>query len=149
MTDHWYTPQNIDEVYNSIALKVEEWRKDTEKTQKESSLPFMDQIRKLIGGGSPQPRYIVNEEIKPRLISVMDRTGPIHFELIEVEEGGTVVKATFSSQIKAMIAKMKAQQPLKIPKTPIGSHCPACGKPTLEEFMLCPYCGETLIKKEE
>jgi hypothetical protein len=148
VTDHWYTPQNIDEVYDSIYIKVDEWREDTEKSQQGSSLPFVDQIRKTLGGGGPQPRYVVMEEIKPRLISVMDRSDSIHFELIEVEDGGTVVKATFGSHIKAKIAKMKAQQPLKIPKTPFGSHCPACGKPTLEEFVLCPYCGEKLIKEE-
>jgi uncharacterized OB-fold protein len=65
-----------------------------------------------------------------------------------VEGGGTVVKATYNSNIKARVTRFKARQPLRIPAVPVGGRCPACGKATLPEFKLCPYCGETLIKEQ-
>ena len=73
---------------------------------------------------------------------MLDRTGPIYFEFTEVEGGGTVVKATYNSNIKARVTRFKAKQPLRIPAVPIGGRCPACGMATLPEFKLCPYCGE-------
>jgi hypothetical protein len=149
MTESWYSHQGIEEAYDTIVMKAAEWRKEAELAQMDTGGSFIDQIKKTLGGGKQQPRYVVREEIKPRLYRMMDRTGPIYFELTEVEEGGTVVKATYSAEIKARVARMKAEQPLKIPKAPLGSRCPACGKPTLEEFSVCPYCGEKLVKREE
>jgi uncharacterized OB-fold protein len=45
------------------------------------------------------------------------------------------------------MAKLKADLPLRIPATPVGHRCPACGKPVLPEFNVCPYCGEKIIKE--
>jgi hypothetical protein len=147
-SENWYTPKGIEESYDTIVVEAADWRKEAEISDRESSESFMGRLRGVLGG-RPQPRYVVREEVKPRLFRMMDRTGPIYFELTEVEEGGTVIKATYNRAIKARVARMKAMQPLKIPKAPIASRCPACGKPTLEEFVLCPYCGEKLIKKKE
>ena len=78
---------------------------------------------------------------------MVDRTGPIYFELTDVEGGGTVVKTEYNFSIKSLMARFKAGLPLKIPAAPIGNRCPACGKSVLSEFSLCPYCGEKLIKE--
>jgi len=87
--------------------------------------------------------------MSPRLFRLTDAVaGPVYFELTEVEGGGTVVKATYSSSIKRQVAEFKARSPLKIPAVPIGKRCPACGKAVLPEFVLCPYCGEKLMMKE-
>jgi len=71
--------------------------------------------------------------------------GTLYFELIEVEEGGTTVKASYGSGAKNRIVDFKARSPLKIPRVPIGNNCPSCGKAVLREFTLCPYCGQKLI----
>jgi hypothetical protein len=76
-----------------------------------------------------------------------DTTGPIFFELTPVEGGGTVVRTMYNYAIKARIARFRADQPAKIPATPIGLNCPSCGKPVLQEFVVCPYCTEKLIKE--
>jgi len=97
--------------------------------------------------GRTEERFVAKEAISPRLYRMNDRSGPIYFELTEVEGGGTVVKTTYNSSIKGRMAKFKAGLPLKIPATPIGNRCPSCGKPVLPEFILCPYCGEKLIRE--
>jgi hypothetical protein len=56
-------------------------------------------------------RFVVKETIPPRLYRISDSTGPIYFELTEVECGGSVVKTTFNSGIKNKMAKFKASSP--------------------------------------
>ena len=142
-SDLWYTTQNIDEAYESINKEVDSWRvKAEEKDAKPKSF-----ISKLTKRGKKGPRFIIRESIAPRLITIRDPiVGKIEFELIEVEEGGTIVKASYSSAVKNRIVTFKARSPLKIPRIPIGDNCTSCGKAVLREFTLCPYCGQKLIR---
>ena len=143
-TESWYTPQGIDEAYAAIVAEAAEWRKKEEEKASASSEPILSRLRGVLGGGRVQARFEVKEEMAPRLYRMADRTGPVYFELTEVEDGGTVVKATYDSSIKARITRFKAEQPLKIPAIPVSKRCQVCGKPVLPEFVVCPYCGEKL-----
>jgi hypothetical protein len=146
-TESWYTVQDIETTYAQIEEKVEEWHDDS-KIQTTDSGSFMTTLRKLISGKrEPDERFVTREKNAPRLYSVSDTTGPIYFELTEVNDGGTVVKTSYNLGVKEQMARFKAELPLSIPSTPIGLNCPSCGKPVLEEFELCPYCGEKLIKE--
>lgn len=145
--DLWYTPQGIEETYEAALGVIEEWREEEATSESESSGQLPGLLRGLVRRRS-EPRFVEREKDPPRLYRMLDRTGPIYFEFTEVEGGGTVVKATYNSNIKARVTRFKAKQPLRIPSVPIGGRCPACGKATLPEFNLCPYCGETLIKEQ-
>jgi len=144
--ESWYTTQSIEETYRSIENETADWRKKAQE-RSERSGSFLSRLR----GRAPKPeeRFVVQETMSPRLFRLTDAVaGPVYFELTEVEGGGTVVKATYSSSIKRQVAEFKAKSPLKIPAAPIGNRCPACGKAVLPEFVLCPYCGEKLMMKE-
>ena len=143
-TESWYTPQGIDEAYAAIVAEVTEWRKKEEEKASTASEPIMAKLSRMLRGGRAQARFEVKEEMAPRLYRMADRTGPVYFEFTEVEDGGTVVKATYDSSIKARITRFKAEQPLKIPAIPVSKRCQVCGKPVLPEFVVCPYCGEKL-----
>jgi hypothetical protein len=139
----WFTNLNIEEAYKSIVKEVDGWR-DSLKKRQESNKSLISRAR----GRGNRERFIVKQDVPPKLYRIFDeQMGDIYFELIEVEEGGTVVKATYKSpKVKELIASFKAKQPTKIPAAPIGKRCPACGKPVLPEFKLCPYCGQKLIE---
>ncbi len=143
-TESWYTPQGIDEAYAAIVAEAAEWRKKEEERASTASESITAKLGRDLRGGREQARFEVKEEIAPRLYRMADRSGPVYFELTEVEEGGTVVKATYDSSIKARVTRFKAEQPLKIPAIPVSKRCQACGKPVLPEFVVCPYCGEKL-----
>jgi hypothetical protein len=143
-TESWYTPQGIEEVYAAIVAEATEWRKKEEEKASASSEPILSRLRGVLGGRRVQARFEVKEEMAPRLYRMADKTGPVYFEFTEVEDGGTVVKATYDSSIKARITRFKAEQPLKIPAIPVSKRCQVCGKPVLPEFVVCPYCGEKL-----
>jgi hypothetical protein len=145
VSESWYTAQDTEATYKTIEAAAAGWRGEAEE-KREASKGILSSLRGVLGGGRPEDRFAVKETIPPRLFRMSDPTGPIYFELTEVVGGGTVVKATFSSQLKSKMAKFKAGLPLKIPAAPIGNRCPACGKPVLPEFNLCPYCGEKMIK---
>jgi hypothetical protein len=145
VTENWYTIQDTEATYSAIEEETAEWRRRAEEREKAASESITYKLRSVLGGGKSEERYAVKETIPPRLYRMSDRTGPIYFELTEVEGGGTVVKATYNNAIKSRVAKFKAGLPLKIPAVPIGKRCPACGKAVLPEFSLCPYCGEKLI----
>jgi len=146
--ESWYTAQDIGTAYKAIEAKTAEWRKEAEES-KEAPRGIGERLRGALGGGrgAPEERFVVKEAVEPKLYRLDDRSGPIFFELTEVEGGGTVVKATYGSTIKTRMAKFKTELPLKIPATPIGNRCPSCGKPVLPEFVVCPYCGEKLIRE--
>ena len=144
-TESWYTTQDIGDAYSAIEAETGEWREEAAARQKERSGSLTSRLRGVLGGGREQERYAVREASPPKLYRMDDASGPIFFELTEVEGGGTVVKVTYNSAIKSKMAKFKAKLPLKIPAAPIGNRCPSCGKPVLREFKLCPYCGEQLI----
>jgi len=145
VSESWYTPQDNETTYKTIEAAVTEWRKEAEE-KSETSKGALSSLKGMLGGGKTEDRFVVKETIPPRLYRMSDPTGPIYFELTEVEGGGSVVRATFSSGVRSKMAKFKAGLPLKIPAAPIGNRCPACGKPVLPEFNLCPYCGEKIIK---
>jgi len=146
VTDSWYTTQDIEATYKVIEAVAAEWRKEQEDRREEPK-SMTDRLRGILGSRRDDESFVVKETIFPRLYMMNDGTGSIYFELTEVVGGGTVVKATYGSQIKRRMAKFKAGLPLEIPATPIGKRCPSCGKPVLPEFSLCPYCGEELLKK--
>jgi len=146
ITESWYTPQDIKTTYSSIEEKATKWREEIKK-RKPASVPLKTKLMDITGRRRDFDRFVEKETISPRLYQMSDSTGSIYFELTEVESGGTVVKTTYSPDIKDRMAILKVELPLKIPATPIGIHCPACGKPVLSEFILCPYCGEKLIKE--
>ena len=143
-TESWYTPQGIDEAYATIVTETAEWRKNEEEKASMASESITSKLRRVLRVRREQARFEVKEEIAPRLYRMADRSGPMYFELTEVEEGGTVVKATYNSSIKAIVTRFKAGQPLKIPTIPVSKRCQVCSKPVLPEFVVCPYCGEKL-----
>lgn len=145
-TESWYTIQDIESTYASIEAKATGWREEA-KERKSASDSLLSKLRGVLGRRKDVERFVEKETSPPRLYRMTDSTGPIYFELTEVVGGGTVVKTTYSPDIKVKMAKFKVELPLKIPATPIGIRCPACGKPVLSEFSLCPYCGEKLIKE--
>lgn len=146
MTESWFTTQNIEITYQSIEEETAEWRREAEE-RKEEPTSFTSKLIGAFSRGKAVERFVVKEELPSRLYRLTDSTGPIYFELTEVEGGGTVVKATYNSSIKGRMAKFKAGLPLKIPAAPIGNRCPSCGKSVLPEFILCPYCGEKLMRE--
>ena len=141
-TESWYTPQGIEEAYSAIVNETTEWRKKEEPSMVSESIT--SKLIQILRGGRKQARFEVKEEIAPRLYRMTDSSGPMYFELTEVEDGGTVVKATYDYSIKARITRFKAEQPLKIPTIPVSKRCQTCGKTVLPEFVVCPYCGEKL-----
>jgi hypothetical protein len=143
-SDAFYTAQNIQESYERIGVEIEQWRLAAQEKKPEGLVSNV--VRRLRGEGK-QERFVEKERSPPRLISLTDVSGPIFFELTEVEGGGTVIKATYSSDLKARFAKLKAALPLKIPVSPIAFNCPTCSKSVLKDFNLCPYCGSKLIKE--
>jgi len=145
-SESFYTTQDIQESFGRIEEEVAKWRQEALE-RKEASGGVVSSIRRLIGGGQPAERFVEEENSPPRLLSLTDSSGPVYFELTEVEGGGTVVKATYGRSIRRRVATLKAELPLKIPATPVGLNCPSCGKPVLREFNLCPYCGSELIKE--
>jgi len=142
--ESFYTTQSIHEAYAKVEEETAKWRMEAqEKKQPEGPVAS---LRKLLGGGVHAERFAQKERTPPRLLSLSDSTGPVFFEFTEVEGGGTVVRATYGSALKELVARLKAGLPLKIPAVPVGLNCPSCGKPVLREFNLCPYCGAELIK---
>lgn len=146
VTESWFTVQDIETTYKAVEAETAEWRRKAEE-RKEKGESLTSRLRGVLGGGRAGERYVVKETEQPRLFRMDDMTGPIYFELTEVEGGGTVVQTTYSTSIKSQMARFKASLPLKIPAAPIGNRCPSCGKSVLPEFNLCPYCGEKLIKE--
>lgn len=146
-TESWYTPQGIDDAYAALVAQAEEWRRKAQEAASARSGSIVSRLRGLLGGRRNEPNFVVKEEISPRLYRMDDSTGPVIFEFTPVEQGGTVVKATYESGLKTRVARFKAGQPLKIPAIPVSKECQACGKPVLSDFVVCPYCGEKLIKE--
>ena len=145
VTESWFTIQDIETTYKATEKETAEWRSEAEK-RRERPKSLISKLRGTFGGGKIE-RFVVEEEIPPRLYRLADPTGPIYFEFTEVEGGGTVVRTTYNSAIKGRMARFKADLPLRIPAAPVGNRCPSCGKSVLREFNLCPYCGGELLKE--
>ena len=142
----FYTTLNINESFNTIVDKVTRWYEE-EKANDAEKKSTLHTLMKFINSRPKEDRFTELNNQPPRLYSLNDVTGKVHFEQTEVEGGGTVIKVTYSPLLKNRIAKLKAELALKIPSNPIGLKCPSCSKPVLYEFNLCPYCGTNLIKE--
>lgn len=145
LVESWFTPQGIDEAYSTIFAEMDVWR-STEAT-KTPPASMITRVQNIIKPRSSKERFVIKEELPPRLYRMEDTSGPLFFELTSVEGGGTVVRTMYNYAIKARMARFRANQPAKIPAVPIGLNCPSCGKPVLQEFVVCPYCTEKLIKE--
>lgn len=139
--ESWYTTQDIETAYKSIEKATSEWREEAMRKVKPSFL------KRLIGIGNVEERFVKQDAIPPSLYKLNDISGPIYFELTKVQGGGTVVKTSYNAAVKNLIAKFKASLPIIIPAQPGENRCKACGKPLLPEFKLCPYCGEKNLKE--
>jgi len=145
ISESWYSGQDVETTFKTIETAVAGWRKEAEE-KREASRGAISSLKSMLSGGGPKARFVVEETISPRLLRLSDASGPLYFELTEVEGGGAVVKATFNLELKGKMADFKASLPLRIPTNPVGNRCPACGKAVLPEFNVCPYCGEKIIK---
>ena len=95
---------NIDVIYDMVVKQVEEWRRYPFKPRKLSFASLMLRI----------PRFAVHKNIPPRLYRVVDRyAGVITFELIPIDDGGTIVKITHSPGAEDLIKAFKVKLPIK------------------------------------
>jgi hypothetical protein len=145
LMETWYVTHDVERAYGAIKAEVEKWRIAEREEPVSDSL--IDRLRGSSGSKGAE-RFMVHEEVPPRLYRVSDKTGQLIFELTEVENGGTVIAAMYHYNIKTRIARFKAKLPLKIPAVSGGIRCPSCGQPAFKEFVVCPYCGDMLVKAE-
>ena len=135
-SDSWYVTYEIQEAYDAIVNETEDWRDRAAVKSSKSRLSFL--TRRTL------QNFIVDQAVSPRLYRLKDgQVGTVSFELIEVEDGGTVIKATYQGKARSLIQNFKAKMPVKI----LGSNvrvCPSCGKDMEPDFKNCPYCGATL-----
>jgi rubrerythrin len=135
-SDSWYVTYEIQEAYDAIVNETDDWRDRAAVKSSKSRLSFL--TRKTL------QNFIVDQAVSPRLYRLKDgQVGTVSFELIEVEDGGTVIKATYQGKAKSLIQNFKTKMPIKI----LGSDvrvCPSCGKDMEPDFKNCPYCGATL-----
>jgi hypothetical protein len=135
-SDSWYVTYEIQEAYDAIVNETDDWRDRAAVKSSKSRLSFL--TRRTL------QNFIVDQAVSPRLYRLKDgQVGTVSFELIEVEDGGTVIKATYQGKARSLIQNFKAKMPVKI----LGSNvrvCPSCGKDMEPDFKNCPYCGATL-----
>jgi hypothetical protein len=135
-SDSWYVTYGIQEAYDAIVNETDDWRERAAVKSSKSRLSFLSRR-------TPQ-NFVVDQAVSPRLYRLKDdQAGTVSFELIEVEDGGTVIKATYQGKTRSLIQNFKAKMPVKI----LGSNvrvCPSCGKDMEPDFKTCPYCGATL-----
>ena len=135
-SDSWYVTYEIQEAYDAIVNETDDWRDRAAVKSSKSRLSFL--TRRTL------QNFIVDQAVSPRLYRLKDgQVGTVSFELIEVEDGGTVITATYQGKARSLIQNFKAKMPVKI----LGSNvrvCPSCGKDMEPDFKNCPYCGATL-----
>jgi hypothetical protein len=135
-SDSWYVTYEIQEAYDAIVNETDDWRDRAAVKSSKSRLSFL--TRRTL------QNFVVDQDVSPRLYRLKDgQVGTVSFELIEVEDGGTVIKATYQGNARSLIQNFKAKMPVKI----LGSNvrvCPSCGKDMEPDFKNCPYCGATL-----
>jgi hypothetical protein len=135
-SDSWYVTYEIQEAYDAIVNETDDWRDRAAVKSSKSRLSFL--TRRTL------QNFVVDQDVSPRLYRLKDgQVGTVTFELIEVEDGGTVIKATYQGKARSLIQNFKAKMPVKI----LGSNvrvCPSCGKDMEPDFKNCPYCGATL-----
>ena len=135
-SDSWYVTYEIQEAYDAIVNETDDWRDRAAVKSSKSRLSFLTRR-------TPQ-NFIIDHAVSPRLYRLKDdQVGTVSFELIEVEDGGTAIKATYQGNARSLVQNFKAKMPVKI----LGSNvrvCPSCGKDMRPDFKTCPYCGATL-----
>ena len=135
-SDSWYVTYGMQEAYDAIVKETDDWRDKMAVKRGKSRLSFLTRR-------TPQ-NFVVDQDVSPRLYRLKDdQAGDLSFELTEVEEGGTTIKATYQGNARSLVQNFKAKMPVKI----IGSNtkvCPSCGKDMRPDFKTCPYCGATL-----
>ncbi|RLI35124.1 hypothetical protein DRO66_07755 [Candidatus Bathyarchaeota archaeon] len=135
-SDSWYVTYGIQEAYDAIVNETDDWRERASVKSSKSRLSFLTRR-------TPQ-NFILDQAISPRLYRLKDdQLGTVSFELIEIEDGGTSIKATYQGKARSLIQNFKAKMPIKI----LGSNvrvCPSCGKDMQSDFKTCPYCSATL-----
>ncbi len=135
-SDTWYVTTPIQESYDTIIKETDDWRERATARRSKSRFAFLSRR-------TPQ-NFIVDQAVSPRLYRLKDdRAGEVSFELTEVEEGGTTVKATYEGRARSLVQNFKAKMPVKILGANVRT-CPSCGKDMRPEFKSCPYCGSKL-----
>ncbi len=135
-SDSWYVTYGIHEAYDSIVAETDDWRDRTALKRSKSRFSFLTRR-------TPQ-NFVVDQAVAPRLYRLKDdQAGNMSFELTEVEEGGTTIKATYQGNARSLVQNFKAKMPVKILGSTLRA-CPSCGKDMRPEFTTCPYCGESL-----
>ena len=105
-SDSWYVTSKIQESYDAIVNETDDWRKK-ELSKPKSRLSFLTRR-------TPQ-NFIVDQAVSPRLYRLKhDQYGNLSFELIEVEDGGTTIKATYQGNARSLVQNFKAKMPVKI-----------------------------------
>lgn len=116
--DAWFVESGIQETYDAIVKESDGWQDEAES--KPSRFSLLPRRKGL---------FVVNKAVPPRLYRVKDEgRGEISFELTEVENGGTSVKATYDPRARVLIQNFKAKMPIKIPGSPLNPKtCPPVG----------------------
>jgi ribosomal protein L32 len=136
--DVWFIPQKIEKTYKLIEKTTADWK----ETEIETEAPKQTLTSIFTGSGKKIPEgFQVTQSVAPTLYELFSqREGGVTFELTEAQGGGTVVKTSYQPTAKQRAQTMKAKLPIKA----LAALCPSCGKMTLPDFALCPYCGEKL-----
>lgn len=138
-TDVWFVSYEINKAFDTLNDETKSWEQK-EKEQEEEKKP--SRLVSVFVKRKEEERFVIEEAISPRLINVADpREGKITFELIEAEEGGTLIEVSYSQKASGRIQTLKAQLPIKVP---LQNVCKSCGRPVLLDFTVCPYCGKKL-----
>ncbi len=134
-SDSWYVTYGIQDAYDEIVKETDGWR--------EKAMARRSKSRFSLSRKKPE-FYVVDQEAPPRLYRLKDeRAGVISFELTEVGEGGTTIKATFGPRTRSLVQNLRANMPVTVP-TSGPKACPTCGKEMMPDFKTCPYCGTKL-----
>jgi hypothetical protein len=140
VTNSWYTTLDIQPAFEKLIKEVEIWRKEMMEVKEEN---MVNKLRNFIVGGGREERYRMKKMLSPRLYLLEDISGPIYFELTEVEGGGTIVTTSNDASINYGILKLMENLP-KLSLKEFSNTCPECEKPVTEGSKLCPYCGKEL-----
>ena len=69
----WYTTNDIEKAYGLIKEKFEEWRRAEKASQASDSI--ISRFRGFLSGSNSDKRFVVREEIPPRLYRVLNKGG--------------------------------------------------------------------------
>ena len=134
-TDEWYVTTGIQETYDTIIKEVDQWRENAANRKSKGLLSNLSRKK-------TSPFNIITEE-PPRLFRVDDdEVGETTFELTDIDENNTYVKVTYEAKLRSLLQDFKVKLPLTMKTAP--KVCPSCGKETMPDFKVCPYCETKL-----